>query len=239
MFAYYMVFRANKWRREYIIHFSEWIRGKGTSVNNSWNRLVYKCWSPIYDRFFNSGMFLKARKEIFKDITLEKGSKILFVGVGTGADISYFLNKGYDITAIDFSADMLKVAKDKFHDSSILFLEMDAQKMEFVDKSFDFIVASLILSVVPEPEETFSEIVRVLKENGRFLIFDKFVPKNKEIKMKQKFLRPIVKLLGTDIGLDFYDVYKVVENQCHLLQEENVMLNGMYRKIIGSKKGET
>ncbi|MFK9094130.1 class I SAM-dependent methyltransferase [Bacillus salipaludis] len=208
-------------------------------MKNSWNRFIYKCWSPVYDRFFNNGMFLKARKEIFKDLPLEKGSKVLFVGVGTGADIPFFLNKGYDITAIDYSADMLKVAKEKYPDPTINFKEMDAQRMEFSDESYDFIVASLILSVVPDPEKTLNEIVRVLKKDGSFLIFDKFVLKNKKMTKKQKILRPIVKFLGTDIGLDFYEIYRVVENKCILIQDKNVLMNGLYRKIIGIKKGTT
>lgn len=210
----------------------------GEKVNNGWNRLIYKCWSPIYDHFFNSGMFLKARKEIFKDISLEKGDKVLLVGVGTGAEIPYFLNKGYQITAIDFSADMLNVAIEKYPNSDVTFLQMDAQKMEFKEESFDFIVASLILSVVPNPDKTMAEIIRVLKVNKEFLIFDKFVPKNKKMKLTQRLLRPIVKVLGTDIGLDFYDVFKVVENRCVLIKDENVMMNGMYRKIICKRKGK-
>ena len=208
-------------------------------MNNGWNRIIYKCWSPIYDHFFNAGLFLKARNEIFRDISLEKGSKILFIGVGTGADLPYFLNKGYDITAIDYSADMLKVAKEKYSDSSVTFLEMDAQNMDFPDKSFDFIVASLILSVVPDPKKTLNEMIRVLKKNEYFLVFDKFSPKNKNMNIKQKIFRPIIKLFGTDIGLDFYQLFKVVENHCNVIQDENVMLNGMYRKILGFKKGAT
>lgn len=205
-------------------------------MNNSWNRFIYKCWSPIYDYFFNKGMFLKARKNIFKDLVLEKGSRVLLVGVGTGADIPFFLNKGYKITAIDFSADMLEVAKEKYRDTSINFIQMDAQEMDFKDDTFDFIVASLILSVVPKPENVLREIVRVVKANSKILIFDKFVPKNKKLNTTQKLIRPIIKLLGTDIGLDFDEVFKVVENQCELIQDSDVMLNGMYRKIGVSKK---
>ncbi|MEH7120882.1 class I SAM-dependent methyltransferase [Neobacillus vireti] len=207
-------------------------------MNNSWNRLIYKFWSPIYDRFFNSGMFLQARKEIFMDLALEKGSRVLFVGIGTGADLPFFLNKGYEITAVDYSADMLKVAKEKYTDSSVTFLEMDAQKMDFSDESFDFIVASLILSVVPNPEKTITEMVRVLKIDGQFLVFDKFVPMKKKMKTKQLILRPIIKLFGTDIGLDFYNTYKSVENICVVMQDKNVMMKGLYRKIVCKRKGE-
>jgi phosphatidylethanolamine/phosphatidyl-N-methylethanolamine N-methyltransferase len=208
-------------------------------MNNGWNRIIYKCWAPIYDRFFNSGIFLKARNQIFNDLSIKKGSKILFIGVGTGADLPFFLNKGFDITAIDYSAEMLKVAREKYGDYQIKFLEMDAQKLHFQDETFDFIVASLILSVVPHPEKAYSELNRVLADNGQFLIFDKFVPKNKKMSVGQKMIRPLIKFLGTDIGVDFYQVHNSISHPATILQDENVMLNGLYRKLIGVKTEET
>jgi len=204
-------------------------------MQNSWNRLVYKSWAPIYERFFNTGLFLKTRQQVFSDISLNEGSKILFVGVGTGADLPYFMDRGYEITAIDFSSDMLNVAIEKYKDAPIRFLKMDAQNLEFENNSFDFIVASLILSVVPQPKQTLSEMVRVLKKNRSFLVFDKFVPKDHMGNMKQIVLRPIIKILGTDIGLDFYELFKTVENKSEITKDEGVMMSGLYRKIIGVK----
>ncbi|SFA56934.1 phosphatidylethanolamine/phosphatidyl-N-methylethanolamine N-methyltransferase, partial [Parageobacillus thermantarcticus] len=26
-------------------------------MNNKWNRIIYKCWAPFYDLFFNRGVF--------------------------------------------------------------------------------------------------------------------------------------------------------------------------------------
>jgi len=52
-------------------------------VNNSWNKVIYKFWPPIYDKFFNSGPFLNVRKEMFKNLSIKENKKILFVGVGT------------------------------------------------------------------------------------------------------------------------------------------------------------
>lgn len=208
-------------------------------MNNRWNRLIYKGWSPIYERIFNSGMFLKARRHIFRDINLKQGSKVLLVGVGTGADLPYFLNRGYQITAIDYSLDMLNVAKERYKDSSINFLQMDAQHLAFEDDSFDFVVASLILSVVPDPKRSLIEIVRVLKKNCSFIVFDKFVPSDKKASIKQKILRPLIKFLGTDIGLDFYDLFKVVEDRSEIILDEKIMMNGLYRKIVGAKQFAT
>jgi phosphatidylethanolamine/phosphatidyl-N-methylethanolamine N-methyltransferase len=204
-------------------------------VNNGWNRIIYKCWSPIYDRLFNAGIFLKARQQVFKNLSIKKGSKILFIGVGTGADLPFFLNQGHDITAIDYSADMLRVAKEKYGDTDTKFFEMDAQQLNFQDQTFDVIVASLILSVVPHPDKAYSELNRVLTDKGQFIIFDKFVPKNKKMSIGQIMIRPLVKIMGTDIGVDFYQVHNSISSSVTILEDQNVMMNGLYRKIIGVK----
>ena len=161
-------------------------------MNNSWNKFIYKIGSPIYDKFFNSGIFLNARKQIFQSITFDNQQKILFVGVGTGADLELIDYSDLDITAIDYSPDMLGKAKTKFKGSTIKFLEMDAQNMDFENESFDYIVASLILSVVPDANKCFQEITRVLKYEGKIIIFDKFAPKNKKLSLTKVLLRPII-----------------------------------------------
>ncbi|MEY8732630.1 class I SAM-dependent methyltransferase [Peribacillus frigoritolerans] len=165
-------------------------------MNNKWNKFIYKCWSPIYDYVFNAGLFLKARKEIFHEVSLDKGSKVLVVGVGTGAELPYLLHKGYEITAIDYSGDMLKQAQGKYADPSITFREMDAQQLLFENETFDFIVANLILTVVPDAKKTLKEMVRVLKKNGRFMVFDKFVPKRKKDKGGAESITPHTKRNG-------------------------------------------
>lgn len=73
------------------------------------------------------------------------------------------------------------------------FLEMDAQKMSFADESFDYIVASLILSMVPNENKCFEEMIRVLKKDGRILIFDKFAPKNQKVTLTKKIGKAIYK----------------------------------------------
>ena len=175
-------------------------------MNNTWNKFVYKIGSPIYDKFFNSGIFLNARKQILQSTIFDKKQKILFVGVGTGADLELVNYSDLDITAIDYSPDMLGKAKAKFENSNIKFLEMDAQKMEFNNESFDYVVASLILSVVPDANKCFQEITRVLKYDGKIIIFDKFAPKNKKLSLPKMLLRPIIEVLGTDIGRSFEEL---------------------------------
>ncbi|WP_409295491.1 class I SAM-dependent methyltransferase [Peribacillus sp. SCS-26] len=202
-------------------------------MNNSWNKFIYKLGSGIYDRFFNSGLFLKARKQIFSEgIFKDEQQRILFVGVGTGADLELINAHMLDITAIDYSDAMLNKARVKFKNSSIKFLNMDAQNMDFQEAQFDLVVASLVLSVVPDEDKCLKEMVRVLKPDGKILIFDKFTPKGKKLPLVKKFLRPLIQILGTDIGRDFEKLYENHKEKLSITEDVPILFNGMYRKII-------
>ncbi|MBM7660317.1 ubiquinone/menaquinone biosynthesis C-methylase UbiE [Bacillus mesophilus] len=204
-------------------------------MNNSWNKVIYKLGSPLYDQFFNSGIFLHARKRIFQSVRFDRSHKILFVGVGTGADLELINYSSLDITAIDYSPDMLSKAKNKFRGSDISFIEMDAQNMSFKDEEFDYVVASLILSVVPDANQCFQEIKRVLKPGGKVIIFDKFAPKNDKLSLSKRMLRPIISALGTDIGRNFEELIQKNNNRIQIEEDTPIMMNGMYRKIIVAK----
>lgn len=201
------------------------------TLNNTWNKIIYKMGSSFYDKFFNTGIFLKARRRIFQEVPFQSKQKILYVGIGTGADLELIDYAKYDITAIDYSPDMLSKAKSKFKNTTIHFLEMDAQKMAFEDEAFDFIVASLILSVVPDGSKCFGEMIRVLKKDGSILVFDKFAPKNQKITFTKKLLRPFISMLGTDIGRNFEALINSNKQRIKIEKDHPVMLNGMYRYI--------
>ncbi|WP_281863341.1 class I SAM-dependent methyltransferase [Planomicrobium okeanokoites] len=205
-------------------------------MNNTWNKIIYKIWSPVYDIFFNASYFGGARKKLFQDIKFNPNQKILFVGIGTGADLEHFDYTGLDIIAIDLSSDMLKIAKKKTIGSSILFLEMDAQKMSFEDEQFDVIVANLVLSVVPEPHACFREMFRVLKKSGEIIIFDKFNSISKKPSIPKEVCRNIIKFLGTDIDVKFEDLYEEFRTELFIKEETPILFGEMYKKIILSKR---
>lgn len=206
-------------------------------MNNKWNKLIYKVGAPLYDRFFNSGVFFNARKRVFDNLSLSKRQKVLFVGVGTGADLEFLKGQDLEITAIDISSAMLARAIDKVDgQKNIKFLEMDAQHLLFPNGSFDMVVANLILSVVPDEHQCISEIIRVTKEKGTILIFDKFMPEGKKTSIGIRLLRPIIAVLGTDIGRNLNSILEPHMNQIYIKENLSVLFNGMYRKIILERK---
>ncbi|WP_108670305.1 class I SAM-dependent methyltransferase [Peribacillus acanthi] len=204
-------------------------------MNNSWNKVIYKLWSPIYDHFFNAGPFQKARQAVFSNIPFKRQDKILFVGVGTGVDLLRIPIDHLDITAIDYSEDMLEQAKKKFPNSSIKFHQMDAQKLQFEEQSFDFVVASLLLSVVPNAESAINEMARVTKDGGQIIVFDKFLPPGGKLSLTKQVMRPIIGILGTDISISFERLLDKCSYRLHILEDRPVLFNGMYRKLVLKK----
>lgn len=106
-------------------------------------------------------------------------SKILDVCTGTG-DIAIMLAKKFpnaSITALDFSLEMLKIAKIKSKNLNINFINQNALDMPFLDNSFDLCTISFGLRNLPDITAAIKEIHRVLATNGELLIIDLGKPK--------------------------------------------------------------
>ena len=112
--------------------------------------------------------------------------KCLDLCTGTG-DIAYFLKDKCDVTGLDFSANMLEMARKKHPD--IKFIEGDCTNLPFEDNSFDAVTISFGLRNIEDYDKALDEIQRVLKQNGIFFhldfgkknffanfIFDYFIP---------------------------------------------------------------
>lgn len=168
---------------------------------------------------------------MFQDIEFKAGESVLFVGVGTGADIDQVPYNSLKITAIDFSEDMLNHARRKYEGEKIDFIQMDAQSMNLQDNTFDYVIGSLILTVVPDGNKAFDEMVRVTKNGGQIVVFDKFVVGNKDLPLPKRLIRPLIRLLGTDIGLAFESISNETRS-IRLLERKDLLFNGMYQKIV-------
>jgi SAM-dependent methyltransferase len=81
------------------------------------------------------------------------------VGSGAGFSKEFIKNKNFKISDINesFFLDYKKI---------------DAQDTKFDSESFDYIIASNMIHHVPYPIKFFREMNRVLKKNGRLIIFD-------------------------------------------------------------------
>lgn len=100
--------------------------------------------------------------------------KVLDVGTGPGFYSIILASRGYAVTAVDFSPEMLAQAKENAGGlkEKITFLQMDAQALSFGDNSFDVIVTRNLTWNLPNPGKAYAEWHRVLKPGGVLLNFD-------------------------------------------------------------------
>lgn len=98
-----------------------------------------------------------------------KGSRLLEVGCGTGHWSRYFSDKGFDVTGIDISSEMIKIARKK-HIPNSRFEIADGHNLPFEDKSFDVASAITVLEFVTETEKIIFEMVRCVKKKGVIII---------------------------------------------------------------------
>ncbi len=81
------------------------------------------------------------------------------VGSGAGFTKDFIKNKNLKLT-------------DLGTDEHLDFKNIDAQNTGFQDESFDFVIASNMIHHIPFPMKFFREINRILKKNGRLIIFE-------------------------------------------------------------------
>jgi demethylmenaquinone methyltransferase/2-methoxy-6-polyprenyl-1,4-benzoquinol methylase len=108
-------------------------------------------------------------------------SKILDICTGTGEQALEFGKQGYEVIGIDLSEEMLKIAKRKNKYKNVKFEIGDATNIPFQSNSFDISCISFGLHEMPKEiiERALSEIKRVTKFDGKIIIIDYALPKNK------------------------------------------------------------
>ena len=95
-----------------------------------------------------------------------KAKTVLELASGTGLIAKHIVNAAAHIEATDASAEMILEAKRDNQSAKLHFSVQDMFCLPYVDKSFDVVIVSNALHIVPQPEKALAEIHRVLKEDG-------------------------------------------------------------------------
>ncbi|MGL4946958.1 MAG: class I SAM-dependent methyltransferase [Cetobacterium sp.] len=158
----------------------------------------YTRFAKIFDKIESKMPMNNLKKDA---VQLLEG-KILEVGVGSGAVLSYY-KKDADITGIDFSLGMLELAREKAKKlelNDLKLLEMDIENMSFEDESFDSVFSTCVFCTVPNPEKGISEVYRVLKKGGKAVFIEHMKSEYKLINFALKILNILTtRVLGTSL----------------------------------------
>ena len=127
---------------------------------NFWDRNAGR-----YDRFMRKDR--AAYDEMYELIRpVVRHKTVLELAAGTGLIAKHIVNAAAHIEATDASAEMVAEAKRDNHSAKLHFSVQDMFRLPYANQSFDVVIVSNALHIVPQPEKALQEIKRVLKDDG-------------------------------------------------------------------------
>ena len=118
-----------------------------------------------YDRFMRKDR--AAYDEMYALIRpVVKAKTVLELATGTGLIAKHIVNAAAHIESTDASAEMIAEAKQDNRSAKLHFSVQDMFCLPYAEESFDVVIVSNALHIVPQPEKALAEIHRVLKEDG-------------------------------------------------------------------------
>ena len=118
-----------------------------------------------YDRFMRKDR--AAYDEMYALIRpLVRHKTVLEIATGTGLIAKHIVNAAAHIEATDASPEMIAEAKRDNRSAKLHFSVQDMFRLPYANQSFDVVIVSNALHIVPQPEKALQEIKRVLKDDG-------------------------------------------------------------------------
>ena len=127
---------------------------------NFWDRNAGR-----YDRFMRKDRV--AYDEMYELIRpLVRRKTVLELATGTGLIAKSIVNAAAHIEATDASAEMIAEAKRDNRSAKLHFSVQDMFRLPYANQSFNVVIVSNALHIVPQPEKALQEIKQVLKDDG-------------------------------------------------------------------------
>ena len=122
---------------------------------NFWDRNAGR-----YNRFMRKDR--AAYEEIYELIRpIVRHKTVLELATGTGLIAKHIVNAAALVEATDASAEMIAEAKRDNHSAKLHFSAQDMFHLPYANQSFDVVIVSNALHIVPQPEKALQEIKRV------------------------------------------------------------------------------
>jgi len=149
-------------------------------------RQEFEAWAGTYDRsLLNRFMFRPSYLAFLEELQRCRGDRpepfrLLDVGCGTGtfAGMLAATPLPAEIVGLDYSPAMCQVATAKARESRLAdrvrFVTGDSEHLPFEAGSFDFVTCSNSFHHYPHQQNVVTEVRRVLRPNGQFMLIDGF-----------------------------------------------------------------
>ena len=169
-----------------------WVKDIYSVANQSEKNYDFDKLADSYDNWYSSAvgqMYDKLEKKALDSLvgSHNSGKQLLEVGCGTGHWSRFFSEKGFEVTGIDISEEMIETAGKK-NIPNCYFQVADGQSLSFFDNSFDIAAAITTLEFSKNPEEIISEMARCVKPKGKLLfgVLNSLSPYNQKRQVNTK-----------------------------------------------------
>lgn len=129
--------------------------------------------ADIYDqtRWLTESVAGEVADSILELVDATPETSFLEPGVGTGLNVLPLIKRGYSVTGIDVSKEMLDQLRQKLNPipQNLTLLQTDASQLPFLDQSFDVVLTVHMIHTVSNWKIFLDEIDRVLKPQGFYL----------------------------------------------------------------------
>jgi ubiquinone/menaquinone biosynthesis C-methylase UbiE len=144
--------------------------------------------SPKYDQTMHDRphLVLTRLNTLLSEVKLPDDPVCLDVACGSGIStlkLHEICRGNAKVYGVDISEKMIdeanKIAKQR-EMKDVIYHKMDAEKLDFPDSTFDFVLSNMSLSYFPDKLKALSEVNRVLKPGGKFALSYTAAPCNQE-----------------------------------------------------------
>jgi demethylmenaquinone methyltransferase/2-methoxy-6-polyprenyl-1,4-benzoquinol methylase len=126
---------------------------------------------------------------------LPRGGHVLDVATGTGLVAAELLRRGFKVTGVDLSPEMLAVAHRRFGDE-VQLINASAEALPLDSESFDHLTVAYPLRYVADPGATLAELARVVRPGGFVASLEFGVPQGPARPLWGLYVRTVLPLAG-------------------------------------------
>ena len=135
-------------------------------------------WYDPFKKIWNRLVSIKAEKELatFLEKNVSNNASILELGCGTALNLEkiFALDLNFKkYLGLDFSTDMLEIAKNKFVNlPNVKFQQKDITSLNDIEEKFDIVICTWVLSHLQSPSQVVNQMQKLISPRGKaFLIF--------------------------------------------------------------------
>ncbi|HZM80723.1 MAG TPA: class I SAM-dependent methyltransferase [Candidatus Limnocylindrales bacterium] len=130
---------------------------------------------------------------------------VLDVATGTGMVAAELLRRGFTVTALDQSPEMLAIAQRRFNDN-VQLVEASAESLPFVNGSFDHLTFTYLMRYVEDPGATLAELARVVQPGGVVASLEFGVPRGLANTLWNLYVAGVFPVVGRVVGHGWREV---------------------------------